>query len=116
MRAAGDQVVALSRRGTVPDGCGETVAVDLGDGQALGGGVYNVSSGRSVSAAEQVALLAGLIAPIEVEHLVDPMQVRAHEVSDLRGDHSRLTAATGWRPAIPFEQTMAWWESELAAG
>ncbi len=81
-------------------------------------GVYNVSSGRSVSAAEQVALLAELIAPIAVEHIVDPAKVRAHEVMDLRGDHSRLTAATGWRPEIAFAQTMAdtvaWWESELS--
>jgi GDP-4-dehydro-6-deoxy-D-mannose reductase len=81
-------------------------------------GVYNVSSGRSVSAAEQVALLGELVAPIEVEHVVDPARVRAHEVMDLRGDHARLTAATGWRPTIPFAQTMAdtvaWWESELA--
>jgi GDP-4-dehydro-6-deoxy-D-mannose reductase len=83
-----------------------------------GGGVYNVSSGRSVSAAEQVALLAELVAPIEVQHVVDPTQVRPHEVMDLRGDHTRLTDATGWRPRIAFAQTMAdtmaWWESELA--
>jgi GDP-4-dehydro-6-deoxy-D-mannose reductase len=83
-----------------------------------GGGVYNVSSGRSVSAAEQVALLGELVAPIEVQHVVDPGQVRAHEVMDLRGDHARLTEATGWRPRIPFAQTMAdtvaWWQSELA--
>ena len=83
-----------------------------------GGGVYNVSSGRSVSAAEQVALLGELVAPIEVQHVVDPAQVRPHEVMDLRGDHSRLTAATGWEPEIPFRQTMAdtlaWWEAELA--
>lgn len=82
------------------------------------GGVYNVSSGRSVSAAEQVALLGDLVAPIEVEHVIDPAQVRASEVTDLRGDHSRLTAATGWRPEIPLEQTLAdtmgWWESELS--
>ncbi len=81
-------------------------------------GVFNVSSGRSVSAAEQVALLGELVAPIEVQHVVDPAQVRAHEVMDLRGDHRRLTDATGWRPEIPFAQTMAdtvaWWESELA--
>ncbi len=87
---------------------------------STGGGVYNVSSGRSVSAAEQVALLSELVAPIEVEHVVDPAQVRAHEVMDLRGDHARLTDATGWRPEIPFAQTMAdtvaWWESELAGG
>ena len=71
-----------------------------------------------VSAAEQVALLAELVAPIEVQHVVDPAKVRPHEVMDLRGDHARLTDATGWRPRIPFAQTMAdtvaWWESELA--
>jgi GDP-4-dehydro-6-deoxy-D-mannose reductase len=85
---------------------------------ATSDGVYNVSSGRSVSAAEQVALLGELVSPIEVQHVVDPAQVRAHEVMDLRGDHSRLTDATGWRPKIPLAQTMAdtvaWWESELA--
>jgi len=81
-------------------------------------GVYNVSSGASVSASEQVALLARLVAPIEVEHVIDPARVRANEAMDLRGDHSRLTAATGWEPAIPLRQTMAdaiaWWELELA--
>jgi GDP-4-dehydro-6-deoxy-D-mannose reductase len=44
--------------------------------------------------------------------------VRAHEVMDLRGSAQRLTEATGWRPEIPFEQTMrdtvAWWEHELS--
>jgi GDP-4-dehydro-6-deoxy-D-mannose reductase len=83
-------------------------------------GVYNVSSGVSVSAAEQVALLAELIAPIEVEHVVDSARVRANEVTELRGDHARLTAATGWQPEIPLRQTMAdaiaWWELELGRG
>ena len=77
-------------------------------------------SARSVSSAEQVQLLAELVAPIVVEHVVDPARVRAHEIMDLRGDHSRLTAATGWEPQIPLRQTMAdtlgWWERELAAG
>jgi GDP-4-dehydro-6-deoxy-D-mannose reductase len=81
-------------------------------------GVYNVSSGVSVSAAEQVALLSELVAPIAVEHVVDPALVRASEVMDLRGDHSRLTALSGWEPRIPLRQTMsdtiAWWEQQLA--
>jgi GDP-4-dehydro-6-deoxy-D-mannose reductase len=81
-------------------------------------GVYNVSSGRSISAAEQVALLGELIAPLRVEHRVDPARVRPREVMDLRGDHQRLTAATGWQPEISFRQTMAdtirWWEQELS--
>ncbi len=81
-------------------------------------GVYNVSSGRSISAAEQVKLLGELIAPVQLEHAVDPARVRAHEVMDLRGAHDRLTADTGWKPEIPFRQTMAdtieWWKNELA--
>jgi GDP-4-dehydro-6-deoxy-D-mannose reductase len=81
-------------------------------------GAFNVSSGRSVSCAEQVQLLADLVSPIAVEHTVDPARVRAHEVMDLRGDHSLLTAATGWAPQIPLRQTISdtltWWERELA--
>jgi GDP-4-dehydro-6-deoxy-D-mannose reductase len=80
-------------------------------------GIYNVSSARSISAAEQVRLLAELIAPIEVEHVVDPARVRSHEVMDLSGANDRIREATGWRPEIPFRQTMLdtlhWWEHEL---
>jgi GDP-4-dehydro-6-deoxy-D-mannose reductase len=88
-------------------------AVDRGDDPP----VFNVSSGVSVSAREQVKLLAELMAPMAVELVVDPQRVRAHEVMDLRGDPSRLTAATGWRPRIPLRQTMrdtiAWWQRHL---
>lgn len=90
--------------------------------RARGGGgngeVYNVCTGNSISAGEQVAVIAELIAPIEVHHEVDPARVRKHEVMDLRGDHSRLSQATGWQPEIPFRQSMQdaieWWERELA--
>jgi GDP-4-dehydro-6-deoxy-D-mannose reductase len=81
--------------------------------------VYNVSSGISVSATDQVRLLGELLAPIEVTHEIDPSRVRASEVMDLRGDHSRLTAATGWEPEIPLRRTMedtiGWWERELGS-
>ncbi len=82
-------------------------------------GIYNVSTGRSISASEQVGLVAELLAPIEVEHEIDPARVRANEVMDLRGDNSRLTTATGWQPEIPLRQTMSdtieWWERELSS-
>ena len=85
----------------------------------VAGQAYNVSSGRSVSASDQVSLLGELITPIAVEHVVDPALVRAHEVMDLRGDHSRLTELTGWEPRIPLRQTMAdalaFWDAELRA-
>ena len=87
-------------------------------GEGSDGGVYNVSSGTSVSTADQLTLLGELVAPLVIEHVVDPSQVRAHEVMDLRGDHSRLTSVTGWEPEVSFRQTMAdtlaWWEAELA--
>lgn len=81
-------------------------------------GSYNVCSGHSVSAAEQVALLSEVIAPIEVEHIVDPGRVRAHEVMDLRGDQARLRSDTGWEPVVPLRQTMTdtieWWVERLS--
>jgi GDP-4-dehydro-6-deoxy-D-mannose reductase len=81
-------------------------------------GIYNVCSGRSISAAEQVGLLGEVVAPLEVEFVVDPARVRAHEVMDLRGANDRIRSVTGWQPEIPFRQTVLetvqWWESELA--
>src|SRR5581483_8073297 len=82
-------------------------------------GLFNVCSGVSVSAADQVSLLTELIAPIEVEHVVDPARVRAHEVMDLRGSPEKIRAAVGWEPAISLRETMrdtvAWWERQLQA-
>jgi GDP-4-dehydro-6-deoxy-D-mannose reductase len=81
------------------------------------GGVYNVCSGVSRSAAELVEAIAAQLAPARVEHVVDPALVRDHEVTEIRGSNDRLRAATGWEPEIPFEHTvadtLAWWESEL---
>ena len=83
------------------------------------GAVYNLSSGRSASTAELVSLVGNVVAPVEVEHVVDPARVRASEVMELRGDNSLLSSATGWHPTIPLRQTIidtvGWWEHELAA-
>jgi GDP-4-dehydro-6-deoxy-D-mannose reductase len=69
-------------------------------------GTYNVSSGETVTMARVVELLVGLAGvPVEVEH--DESRVRPAEVPRLAGDPSRLRAATGWRPEIPLEQTLA---------
>lgn len=78
---------------------------------------YNVSSGSSISTAEQVAMVASFLPDVEVVHVVDPRRVRAHEVMELGGSSELLRAGTGWRPQIPIRQTIAdtisWWESEL---
>ena len=57
---------------------------------------------------------------VEVEHILDPALVRAHEVLDVRGDASRPRELTGWEPEIPLERTLAdsvaWWRDRLRAG
>jgi len=82
-------------------------------------GVYNVCSGRSVSAGEIVALL-GDVCGVAIDHTVDQARVRPHEVTEVRGTHARLTAATGWEPAIALEQTLAdtvaWWRGQDRGG
>lgn len=76
---------------------------------------YNVCSGRAASVRDLLALLEST-AGVEVEHVVDPELVRAHDVLEIRGSHERLTAATGWEPEIPLERTLAdtvaWWAEQ----
>lgn len=69
------------------------------------GTVYNVASGvgRPVRAVLD-ALVARARVPIRVE--TDPSRVRAKDIPVLIGDASRLRAATGWEPRIPFDQTI----------
>jgi GDP-4-dehydro-6-deoxy-D-mannose reductase len=69
-------------------------------------GTYNVASGRPVTMKHVVELLVGHArVPVRVER--DESRVRPTEVPRLAGDPSRLRSATGWRPEIPLEQTLA---------
>jgi GDP-4-dehydro-6-deoxy-D-mannose reductase len=70
------------------------------------GEAYNVCSGTAVSIreiAERLLRVAGLDLPV----VVDEERVRPVEVPELRGDPSKLEAATGWRPEIGLDQTLA---------
>ena len=83
----------------------------------LDGGVFNVCSGKSATVAELIEMVSRH-ARIPVRHEVDPSRLRANDARDLRGSHERLTEATGWKPEIPLDQTVAdtlsFWRSELA--
>jgi GDP-4-dehydro-6-deoxy-D-mannose reductase len=87
--------------------------VSAGD---LPAGIYNACSGRATSVRTLVEL-AGLAAGIEVRHEVDTERVREHDVPEVRGSAERLASATGWRPEIPLEQTVAdaidYWRARL---
>jgi GDP-4-dehydro-6-deoxy-D-mannose reductase len=70
------------------------------------GEVYNVCSGQDLAIQDLADLLVALAArPIELR--TDPDLMRPADLPVLRGDASKLQAATGWAPAISIEQTVA---------
>jgi GDP-4-dehydro-6-deoxy-D-mannose reductase len=70
------------------------------------GEIYNVCSGRDVSIRSIAEGLLAL-ADTSLEFETDPSLVRPVEVPVLRGDPARLGEATGWKPEIPLEETLA---------
>jgi GDP-4-dehydro-6-deoxy-D-mannose reductase len=68
--------------------------------------VYNVATGKPVPMSRVVDLLVGMVnCAVAVEP--DPERLRPADIPVLSGDSSRLERATGWRPEIPLEQTLA---------
>jgi GDP-4-dehydro-6-deoxy-D-mannose reductase len=73
--------------------------------KADAGDVFNVCSGQAVSVQ---SILDGLLEisgiPIRIER--DPKLYREEKPARVSGDPSCLTERTGWRPEIPFRQTL----------
>jgi GDP-4-dehydro-6-deoxy-D-mannose reductase len=66
---------------------------------------YNVSSGTAIKVRTLVELLTSKArVPVAIEQ--DPSRFRPNDTPLVLGDHSRLTADTGWSPQIPLEQTV----------
>ena len=74
--------------------------------QSVPADAYNVASGLVVSMQEIVEKLVSMAqVPITIE--VDPARSRPTDLPVVCGDASKLTAATGWAPRIPLDQTLA---------
>lgn len=69
------------------------------------GEVYNICSGRGVSIAETIAMLAE-IAGVTPEIEIDPALVRPIENMIVVGDHAKITAAVGWQPTLSLESAL----------
>lgn len=69
------------------------------------GEVYNICSGRAYSIQQVLDILLGLTES-KIEIRQDPKRMRPSDVPVLLGDNSKFTKQTGWRPEIPFEQTL----------
>lgn len=77
---------------------------------------YNVSSGVPIKVGTLVEVMkAKALVPIAIEQ--DPARFRPNDTPLVLGDHSRLTADTGWSPQIPLEQTvddlLAYWRQQI---
>jgi GDP-4-dehydro-6-deoxy-D-mannose reductase len=70
------------------------------------GEVYNVCRGEDVAVRELAVRLAEL-AVKTMRFVNDPKLQRPVDIPVLRGDHTKLTQATGWQPEIPLDQTLA---------
>jgi GDP-4-dehydro-6-deoxy-D-mannose reductase len=82
------------------------------------GTILNIASGtarRIGDILDMLCLLAGIAPDIETAHAL----LRPGEIATAAGDAARARALLGWRPAIPWEQTLAdtlaYWRARLAA-
>lgn len=71
----------------------------------VAGAAYNVASGVGHRLRDCFDVLAGLVG-VDAVPVTDASLVRPADIPVLIGDPSRLHAATGWTPLIPFEQTL----------
>ena len=80
------------------------------------GDVYNIATNTTIAIKDLLDMLLGLTdADIKVE--VDPARLRPSDVPVLLGDYSKLHGLTGWKPEIPFKQTLddllAYWREKI---
>lgn len=70
------------------------------------GETYNITSGKPVVIKEGVDYLCSLSrVPVQVHS--SEAKFRPHDIPLLTGDPSKFAAATGWKPEIPFTQTLS---------
>ncbi|MBW2107576.1 MAG: GDP-mannose 4,6-dehydratase [Deltaproteobacteria bacterium] len=80
---------------------------------------YNIGSGRSHSVKEVLDTLLKMTRLI-IEVQEDPERIRPSDVPLVVSDSSKFMEKTGWRPQIPFEQSLfdllEYWRQRLRAG
>ena len=70
------------------------------------GEAYNICSGKAWRIRELLDHLLSL-SKTKIEVREDPARLRPSDVPILLGDNTKFVNRTGWRPTIPFEQTLA---------
>lgn len=87
--------------------------------EAFGGEIFNIASGVGVSIQNILDMLVDA-STHKIEVRVDPERLRPVEVPVFRGDASKISAATGWKPTISLEQTihdvLNYWRGQIGHG
>lgn len=78
-----------------------SLALELG----APGEVYNLGAGQSHGIRELLDILLGF-STVQIKIEVDPARLRPSDIPELVCNVSKFQAVTGWRPHIPFEQTL----------
>lgn len=73
--------------------------------KGIPGEVYNIASGVAYTIEEMLNKLLQL-SRVQIEIQQDPGRMRPSDVEILLGDYEKFHRQTGWRPQIPFEQTL----------
>lgn len=80
------------------------------------GQTYNVCAGKAIAIGKLVEQLVSY-SRVAVAIAQDPALLRPNDAPLLVGDHSRVTADTGWRPEIAIERTLAdlieYWRAQV---
>ncbi len=69
------------------------------------GEVYNICSGKDWKIKEMLDKLLSM-SKVKIEVKQDPTRMRPSDVEILLGDCTKFKEKTGWKPTIPFEQTL----------
>jgi GDP-D-mannose dehydratase/intein/homing endonuclease len=84
------------------------------------GEVYNLCSERSWAIREILDFFLRHAGVSGISVKEDPARLRPSDVPNLLGDASKIRTALGWRPEIPFEQTLSdtleYWRRRVKAG
>lgn len=107
IRSAGGRLRAgnLDARRAILDVRDTVAALRLLAERGAPGEAYNVSGDDAVRIGDLIPILARLAGVVlEVEQ--DPALLRPSDEPVIIGRHDKLTQRTGWRPAIPLEETL----------
>ncbi len=69
------------------------------------GEVYNIASGTCCTIQGMLDMLLSC-SQLKIEVKQDPLRLRPSDVEILLGDYTKFHEATGWKPEIPFKQTL----------